>query len=89
MQNLHFEVISIYSGSEKYIKSVQEALINELDLTKLSIYHGTTYFITWSSKKDRQKLFDYLYGSLNETFYYKRKYDRLYNSLYDNTEVTK
>ncbi len=79
--------ISIYSGSLKFVQSVQEVLVKEVKLKKLGIYSGTTYFITWTSKEDRQKLFNYLYGNLNATFYYKRKYQRLYNSLYDNTEV--
>lgn len=80
--------VSIYSGSKSFIESVQQTLIEEVGLTKLSIYQGTSYFITWTSKKDRQKLFNYLYSNLNDTFYYKRKYERLYNSLHDNTEVT-
>lgn len=79
--------VSIYSGSKNFITSVQNVLISEVGLTRLSIYHGTSYFITWSSKKDREKLFNYLYSNLNDTFYYIRKYSRLYNSLYDNTEV--
>lgn len=81
--------VSIYSGSKKFIESVQEILISEIKLTSLSIYHGTSYFISWTSKKDREKLFQYLYSNLNDTFYYERKYLRLYNSLYDNTEVIK
>lgn len=80
--------ISIYSGSKPFIESVQSILVKEIGVKKLGIYTGTTYFITWTSKSDRQKLFDYLYSNLNATFYYKRKYDRIYKSLYDNTEVT-
>ena len=80
--------ISIYSGSEKFIQSVQDILCNELGVSKLKIYHGTSYFVSWSRKEDRQKFYDYLYGDvLDSTFYYKRKYDRLHNSLYANTEV--
>ena len=80
--------ISIYSGSEKFIQSVQNILCDELNVSKLKIYHGTSYFVSWSRKEDRQKFYDYLYGNaLNSTFYYKRKYNRLYNSLYANTEV--
>lgn len=76
--------LSIYSGSQKFIESVQQILCNELDLRKLKIYHGTTYFVSWSSKDDKLKLFDYLYkDKLDKTFYYKRKYERLYNSLYN------
>lgn len=80
--------LSIYSGSENFIKSVQETIVAETGVKKLGIYCGTTYFITWTSKEDRKKLFNYLYGDLNATFYYERKYKRMYNSLYDNTEVT-
>lgn len=81
--------ISIYSGSEEYIKHVQEILCQEADVTKLKIYHGTTYFVSWGSKTDKIKLFNYLYkDNLNETFYFKRKYDRLYNNLHDNNEIT-
>ena len=80
--------VSIYSGSLDYIQSVQEILIKEIDLKKLKIYEGTTYFISWGSKNDRQKLYNYIYkDKLNETFFYKRKFERLHNSLYDNTEV--
>lgn len=80
--------ISIYSGSKSFIESVQSILVNETGVKKLGIYTGTTYFITWTSKQDKQKLFNYLYSDLDATFYYKRKYDRIYKSLYDNTEVT-
>lgn len=80
--------ISIYSGSKEYIQNVQEILVKEVGVKKLKIYQGTSYFIAWSSIEDRKKLFEYLYGNLNATFYYKRKYVRLYNSLYGNTEIT-
>lgn len=80
--------ISIYSGSEKFIQNVQNILIQEANLTKLSIYCGTTFFITWSSKKDKEKLFNYLYKDLNKTYYYKRKYERLQSIINANTEVT-
>lgn len=73
--------ISIYSGSYNFIEDVQKVLIKELELTKLKIYQGTTFFITWSSKEDKQKLFNYLYKDLNATFFYKRKYDRLLLNL--------
>lgn len=80
--------VSIYSGSEDFIKSVQEILCNEIGLTKLKIYHGTTYFISWSSKIDRQRIYNYLYkDKLDQAYYYERKYKRLYDSLYANTEV--
>ena len=78
--------ISIYSGSYDFIASVQQCLIKILNVSHLSIYHGTTWFISWSKKEDKQKFFDFLYKDcLNDTFYYKRKYQRLYDSLYDNT----
>ena len=80
--------IAIYSGSYDFIKNVQNILCDQLKVKKLKIYQGTTYFISWSSKSDREKFFHYLYDNLEETFYYQRKYIRLYNSLYDNTEVT-
>ena len=74
--------LSIYSGSKEYIEDVQKILIKELNLSSTSICHGTTYFCSWSSKEDRQKLFNYLYDNLNECFYYERKYNRLFKSLY-------
>ena len=81
--------ISIYSGSELFIKNVQECLVRLLNVSKLGIYHGTTYFISWTKYSDRQKLYDFLYKNcLNDTFYYPRKYQRLYDSLYDNTQIT-
>lgn len=81
--------VSIYSGSKDFLISVQTILCNELDLKKLKIYQGTAYFLTWTSKEDREKLFNFLYkDNLNMTYYYERKYNRLYNSLYANTEVT-
>lgn len=73
--------VSIYSGSKEYIEDVQKILIKELNLSPTSIYHGTTYFCAWSSKKDREKIYHYLYKDLNSCFYYKRKYDNLLNSL--------
>lgn len=81
--------ISIYSGSEEYIKNVQNILIKEINVSELKIYHGTTYFVSWSSLEDRKKIFHYLYDNLDKAFYYKRKYQRLYDSLNQaNTEVT-
>lgn len=80
--------ISIYSGSFDFIKSVQEILVKETGVKQLKIYQGTTYFITWASLEDKEKLFHYLYNNLNATFYYKRKFDRLKESLNNaNTEV--
>lgn len=73
--------ISIYSGSERFITDVQRVLIKEANLSKLGIYHGTSYFITWGSKSDKLKLFDYLYKDLDATYYYPRKYQRLKNNL--------
>ena len=73
--------VSIYSGSKEYIQDVQRILIEELNLSQNSIYHGTTYFCAWGSKEDRKKIYHYLYDDLNSCFYYKRKYDRLLNSL--------
>lgn len=81
--------ISIYSGSENFIKSIQNILCETIGVKKLKIYHGTSYFVSWGSKSDKQKFFDFLYkDKLDETFYYKRKYERLYNNLYDNNEIT-
>lgn len=80
--------VSIYSGSKEFIESVQNILVEETGVKKLSIYIGTTYFISWHSYGDRKKLFDYLYGNLNSTFYYKRKYERIRESLQGNTEVS-
>lgn len=83
--------VTIYSGSEDFIKDVQNILVLKLGLTKLKIYKGTTYFISWRSKQDRKKIYDYIYSNLNDTFYYKRKYERLKNFIineYGNTEVT-
>lgn len=81
--------ISIYSGSEDFIRHVQQILVQEAGVKLLKIYKGTTFFITWTSKEDKEKLFHYLYDDLNATFYYKRKYNRLNNNLnYANTEVT-
>lgn len=80
--------ISIYSGSLPFIKDVQRILIREAGVSQLKIYKGTVYSIAWGSKEDRVKLFNYLYSNLEETFYYKRKYNRLlefYNHV--NTEV--
>lgn len=81
--------LSIYSGSKTFIEDVQKVLCDTIGVKKLKIYHGTSYFVSWSSKDDRKKLFDFLYkDNLNETFFYKRKYKRLYDSLYDNNEIT-
>ena len=41
--------VSIYSGSEDFIKSVQDIMVKEVGVKQLKIYQGTTYFITWSS----------------------------------------
>ena len=81
--------ISIYSGSYNFIQSVQDVMIQETGAKKLKIYEGTTFFITWGSREDKEKLFHYLYDDLNATFYYKRKYNRLNKILNDaDTEVT-
>lgn len=73
--------ISIYSGSKDFIKNVQSILVKEIGVSKLSIYHGTTYFVSWGGKEDKTKFFHYLYDDLDATFYYKRKYERLKNAL--------
>lgn len=74
--------ISIYSGSLTFIKNVQQYLIEQVGLKYLKVYKGTTYFITWTSKEDRIKLYNYLYkDKLNNCYYYDRKYQRLLNSL--------
>lgn len=81
--------LSIYSGSRTFLENVQKVLCDTIGVKKLKIYHGTSYFISWSSKEDRRKLFNFLYkDNLNETFFYKRKYKRLYDSLHDNNEIT-
>lgn len=77
--------VSIYSGSREYIESVQSILVEKIKVKKLKIYQGTSYFINWASKEDRLKLYNFLYKDiLNNTFYYKRKYQRLHDSLYGN-----
>lgn len=73
--------ICIYSGSKDFIENVQSVLVNEAKVSKLSIYQGTTYFIAWSKKEDKIKLYHYLYDNLDATFYYKRKYERLKNNI--------
>ena len=81
--------LSIYSGTKSFIENVQSILCQEAGVSKLGIYKGTTYFVSWSSKSDRTKLYNYLYKDcLDNTFYYERKFKRLYDSLYANTEVT-
>ena len=81
--------VSIYSGSKNFIESVQDILCKTIGVKKLKIYHGTTYFVSWGSKEDKQKFFNFLYkDKLNKAFFYKRKYERLYNNLYDNNEIT-
>ena len=81
--------VSIYSGSKNFIESVQDILCKTIGVKKLKIYHGTTYFVSWGSKEDKQKFFNFLYkDKLNKAFFYKRKYERLYNNLYDNSEIT-
>ena len=81
--------LSIYSGSRTFLENIQKVLCDTIGVKKLKIYHGTSYFISWSSKEDRRKLFNFLYkDNLNETFFYERKYKRLYDSLHDNNEIT-
>lgn len=81
--------VSIYSGSEEFIKNVQDILIKKVNLSQLKIYHGSTFFISWASLEDKKKLFHYLYDNLEDTFYYKRKYNRLKEIIDNaNTEVT-
>lgn len=73
--------VSIYSGSYPFIEDVQKVLTEQAAVSKLGIYQGTSYFVTWSSKADKAKLFQYLYQDLNATYYYPRKYERLKNNL--------
>ena len=79
--------INIYSGSIDFLKSVQEILVKEIKVSCLKIYKGTSYFLSWGKKEDKKKFYTFLYENLNDTFYYKRKYDRLKSALYDDTEV--
>lgn len=84
--------ISIYSGSFNFIKDVQKVLSKQVGISLLKIYHGTSYFVTWSSKEDKRKMFHYLYDDLNATYFYPRKYQRLLDFMkkygYVNTEIT-
>ncbi len=81
--------ISIYSGSLNFITDVQSILCEKVGVSKLKIYHGSTYFVSWGSRADKEKFYNYLYkDKLDKTFYYKRKHDRLYQFLYDNDEIT-
>lgn len=80
--------LTIYSGSEKFIKDVQQILVEKAGVKQLKIYKGTTYFVSWSSKEDKEKLFNYIYKNLEDTFYYQRKYQRLQKVIQANTEVT-
>ena len=73
--------VSIYSGSYDFIADVQRILIEKVGVSHLKIYQGTSYFITWGSKIDEVKLFNYLYKDLDATYYYKRKYERLKNKV--------
>ena len=82
--------VSIYSGSKAFIENVQQILVEEVGVKKLKIYHGTSYFVSWGSKEDKNKLFHYLYSNLDSTYYYFRKYERLLTAIANqaNTEVT-
>lgn len=81
--------IAIYSGSKNFIEHVQNILVQEAQVKKLRIYEGTTFFIQWGSREDKEKLFQYLYNDLDATFYYERKYNRLNEILNNaNTEAT-
>lgn len=79
--------VNIYSGSKDFLLHVQSILEEEIEVSHLKIYEGSSYFLSWGKKSDKEKFYNFLYANLNETFYYKRKYDRLKNSLYGNTEV--
>lgn len=73
--------VLLYSGSKPFIEDVQAILVEKLGIKKLKVYHGTTYFIGWSSRDDREKLFKFLYNNLDATYYYPRKYERLLKSF--------
>ena len=73
--------INIYSGSIDFLKSVQEILVKEIEVSCLKIYKGTSYFLSWGKKEDKKKFYTFLYENLNDTFYYKRKYYRLKTAL--------
>lgn len=73
--------ICLYSGSRKFLENVQDVLVSKINVSRLKIYHGTSYFLSWNRKSDRQKFFDFLYGNLDKAYFYPRKYDRLKNSL--------
>lgn len=79
--------INIYSGSKDFSLDVQRILEEEIGVSHLKIYEGTSYFLSWGKKSDKEKFYNFLYSNLDKTFYYKRKYDRLKNSIYGNTEV--
>lgn len=73
--------VCLYSGSRKFLENVQNILVSKINVSRLKIYHGTSYFLSWNCKSDRQKFFDFLYDDLDKAYFYPRKYNRLKNSL--------
>lgn len=73
--------VCLYSGSRRFLENVQDILVSSINVSRLGIYHGTSYFLSWTKKSDRQKLFDFLYSDLDKAYFYPRKYERLKNSL--------
>lgn len=78
--------IGYYSGSKSFAEDFQKYCINNLNMSELKIYHGTTYFCTWSKRSDIIKFFNYIYK--DATIYLPRKYYKILKmlELKENTE---
>ena len=72
---------------KSFTKSYQEFLINTLGLKENKLFNtGNCWDCSWSKREDLEKFYNYIYK--DATIFLQRKYDKLKNYLYGNTEVT-
>jgi intein-encoded DNA endonuclease-like protein len=79
------------TSTEKFCKSVQNILINELDIGGGNIYdaschNGITRCLSINGNIQTKKIFDWLYSDTD--FYLTRKYEKYINAFYNNDSLS-
>lgn len=75
------------SYSKEIVKQYQLYFVKNLKMKENKLFNtGGCWHCSWSSRKDLENFYNYIYKDCN--IFLARKKDKLYNYLYGNTEVT-
>ena len=80
-----------FCGTKEIVTGLRDYLHAKLNVWKVKVLEtqpGKLWQITWASKRDIRKLFDYLYKDCGP-YFLARKYDQFKLILQDNTEVSR